>query len=430
MRLREPRSLTADERSFRNAKLRSAFLILYKTFADLAAKGALFLVTIVAARRLSPQAFGVFALGSTLGWICAVATDFGIQLHLARAVARRPQDAAPLLASWLRVRLWTAAAGLTIVVIGCRRGWRGVSVRLPSPGYACAARRLPTTSIALSRSEIDRRSRCGSDRKSSPGPYCARLVAARHGSACACWSRRSPRWRSVFVWRALSGRPDGLHEQYSADLPPPLASLTHELRLGSPKRRRRDGGMSARGGLPPRRCHRGRHRAVGALFRIDVSWSVVVRHRASRATTRCQAGYALRRSRRQCSPSCCRRCAAPAPGHATGRRADHDRRRRGGGGTLGGFRVAGAVGLRRAVPPCRSRIPHPAAVVAVDVAELRPDASARRMAPAGVLRRDFRDRARRQRPVTPLFPCVLEGARGPSRHRTDRTAGCVVALRP
>ena len=82
------------------------------------------MITIVAARRLSPQAFGVFSLGSTLGWIVAVTTDFGIQLHLARAVARRPQDAAPLLAAWLRVRLWTAAAAMAVVSIGLlAAGW-------------------------------------------------------------------------------------------------------------------------------------------------------------------------------------------------------------------------------------------------------------------------------------------------------------------
>jgi O-antigen/teichoic acid export membrane protein len=109
---------TVDENPFRNAKLRGAILIAYKAFADLAGKGSLFLVTIVAARRLSPESFGVFSLGSTLGWILAVATDFGIQLHLARAVARVPADAARLLRAWLRVRAWTAAGAMVVVAIG------------------------------------------------------------------------------------------------------------------------------------------------------------------------------------------------------------------------------------------------------------------------------------------------------------------------
>jgi len=116
MQVKETGSLTVDERSFRNPKLRAAFLISYKTVADLLGKAALFAITIFAARRLAPEAFGVFSLGSTLGWIVAVASDFGIQLHLAREVARAPHAAPQLLATWLRVRLWLAAAAMALVV--------------------------------------------------------------------------------------------------------------------------------------------------------------------------------------------------------------------------------------------------------------------------------------------------------------------------
>jgi O-antigen/teichoic acid export membrane protein len=112
-----------DENSFRNAKLRDAILIAYKTFADLAGKGSLFLVTILAARRLSPESFGIFSLGSTVGWMLAVATDFGIQLHVARAVSRVPADAPTLLRAWLRVRGWTAAGAVLVVAIGLL-SWR------------------------------------------------------------------------------------------------------------------------------------------------------------------------------------------------------------------------------------------------------------------------------------------------------------------
>jgi len=76
---------------------RQAALVAYRAASDLAGKGAFFLVTLVAARRLSQDAFGLFALGTTVGWIASVATDFGIQLHLAREVAQRPGDAARLL---------------------------------------------------------------------------------------------------------------------------------------------------------------------------------------------------------------------------------------------------------------------------------------------------------------------------------------------
>src|SRR5262249_12794700 len=64
------------------------------------------------------DAFGLFSLGTTVGWIAAVATDFGIQLHLARAVAQRPYEAARLLRSWLRVRIWTSFLALASVAAG------------------------------------------------------------------------------------------------------------------------------------------------------------------------------------------------------------------------------------------------------------------------------------------------------------------------
>jgi O-antigen/teichoic acid export membrane protein len=142
MHLKEAGSLTVDEKSFRNPKRHDALLISYKAFADLAGKGALFAITIVAARRLSPPAFGVFSLGSTLGWIVAVGSDFGIQLHLARAVARRPQDAPRLLASWLRVRLWLTAGAMATVSIGLAAAGGSVAFSVPiavlALVYACS----------------------------------------------------------------------------------------------------------------------------------------------------------------------------------------------------------------------------------------------------------------------------------------------------
>ena len=92
-----------------------AALVTYRALTEMAAKGAVFLITVVAARRLSAQAFGVFSLGSAIGWIAAVASDFGLQLHLARAVAQRPGDADALLRTWLRVRLGMAAVAVVVV---------------------------------------------------------------------------------------------------------------------------------------------------------------------------------------------------------------------------------------------------------------------------------------------------------------------------
>jgi O-antigen/teichoic acid export membrane protein len=94
---------------------RPASLVAYRALSDVAGKGAFFVVTVAAARRLSGEAFGVFSLGSTIGWIAAVVTDFGIQLHLAREVAHDPDAAWPLLQRWLRVRLSMAAVAMVLI---------------------------------------------------------------------------------------------------------------------------------------------------------------------------------------------------------------------------------------------------------------------------------------------------------------------------
>jgi O-antigen/teichoic acid export membrane protein len=113
-------SLTAGESSFRNPKPRTrgvAALVGYKIVADVAGKGSLFAITIVAARRLTPEDFGVFALGTTIGWMLSVGADFGVQMHLARTVARTPGAAAALLRRWARVRI-VATAGLLLLLGG------------------------------------------------------------------------------------------------------------------------------------------------------------------------------------------------------------------------------------------------------------------------------------------------------------------------
>jgi O-antigen/teichoic acid export membrane protein len=116
-------------------------LVAYKALSDLAAKGSLFLITVLAARRLSTYEFGLFSVASTLGWVLAVAADFGIQLHLARTVAQRPDAAERLLGRWLTVRLWTAAAAIALVTVGLAvRGWRGdaLPIFLLAAVYACS----------------------------------------------------------------------------------------------------------------------------------------------------------------------------------------------------------------------------------------------------------------------------------------------------
>jgi O-antigen/teichoic acid export membrane protein len=123
--------LTGDESTFQKPKSRAVALFAYKAAADTGAKLALFVVTVVAARRLPPSAFGVFALGSTLGWIAAVAADFGMQLHVARAVARSRALAATLLSRWWRIRLWSTAGALALIVVGLTATQPGASVSVP-----------------------------------------------------------------------------------------------------------------------------------------------------------------------------------------------------------------------------------------------------------------------------------------------------------
>jgi O-antigen/teichoic acid export membrane protein len=97
---------------------RSVTLASYRAISDVVAKGAFFLLTVLAARRLSGAAFGVFALGSTLGWMVGVATDAGLQVQLARRVAQAGRgDAGAVLARWLPVRYATAGIALAVTVV-------------------------------------------------------------------------------------------------------------------------------------------------------------------------------------------------------------------------------------------------------------------------------------------------------------------------
>jgi O-antigen/teichoic acid export membrane protein len=109
--------LTPAESTFRNPKLRRAALVGYKSAADAAAKAALFVITVLAARVLPSREFGVYALGTTIGWLLAVAGDFGLQMHVARGVARQPEEAAALLRRWGRIRTGTAAGAMSVLAV-------------------------------------------------------------------------------------------------------------------------------------------------------------------------------------------------------------------------------------------------------------------------------------------------------------------------
>lgn len=93
----------------------------YRLGTDVIAKGAVFVLTVLAARQLSPQAFGLFALGSTLGWLAGVISDAGIQLHVARSVARSPTEmAGAIFRRWWTWRLSAATVALLAVALAAR----------------------------------------------------------------------------------------------------------------------------------------------------------------------------------------------------------------------------------------------------------------------------------------------------------------------
>src|SRR5262249_17622359 len=127
--------VTAGESTFRNAKLQTlstAALVGYKVAADVAGKGSLFVITVVAARRLSPWEFGVFGLGTTLGWLMSVVADFGVQMHMARAVAQSPDLAAGILRRWWRIRVaaTVASVGLLVAALFTWRAERDLALPL------------------------------------------------------------------------------------------------------------------------------------------------------------------------------------------------------------------------------------------------------------------------------------------------------------
>jgi O-antigen/teichoic acid export membrane protein len=97
---------------------RHSRLITYRAGSDAFGKAAFLLLTVLAAQRLPREAFGLFALGTTLGWMAAVVSDFGMAAHLARVVARRPDLAGRTLREWLPLRLQTGIAAILTLGVG------------------------------------------------------------------------------------------------------------------------------------------------------------------------------------------------------------------------------------------------------------------------------------------------------------------------
>jgi O-antigen/teichoic acid export membrane protein len=111
-------------------------LVLYRAFSDAAGKGAFLLITVLAARLLTRGEFGLFSLGTTLGWLAGVAADAGVQLHVARAIAQQPERAATIVVAWGRLRV--ATTGAAAVAIGGGLLLAGVSADAAFPLLAFA----------------------------------------------------------------------------------------------------------------------------------------------------------------------------------------------------------------------------------------------------------------------------------------------------
>ncbi len=117
--------------------MKSSSLVFLKVCSDVAGKLAALGVLALAARALTTEAFAWMALASTLGWVLSVATDFGLQLHLAREVARAPAEAGRALWPLLRRRTQLFGAGV-VVAIAASFAWLPPRHAAPFAGVACA----------------------------------------------------------------------------------------------------------------------------------------------------------------------------------------------------------------------------------------------------------------------------------------------------
>ena len=91
--------------------------ITLKAFADAAGKAVTLIVTIVAARRLNADPFGVLAYAMATGWLLGVATDAGLSMHLARETARDRSASRQLLFEVIGVRAGLAFLAATAAAL-------------------------------------------------------------------------------------------------------------------------------------------------------------------------------------------------------------------------------------------------------------------------------------------------------------------------
>jgi len=89
--------------------------VIVKALADVVGKSVTLVITVLAARTLNADAFGVMALAMATGWLLGVATDAGLSMHLARETARRFGQPRQLLVEVLRLRAGLAYLAATMI---------------------------------------------------------------------------------------------------------------------------------------------------------------------------------------------------------------------------------------------------------------------------------------------------------------------------
>ena len=107
---------------------RPPWRIAFKALADAGGKAVMLVITVVAARRLNADPFGVMAFAMATGWLLGVATDAGLSMHLARETARHPQHGRRLLLEMISLRAGLAFFAATVAVLATPylvpRHWR------------------------------------------------------------------------------------------------------------------------------------------------------------------------------------------------------------------------------------------------------------------------------------------------------------------
>ncbi len=102
--------------------------IAFKAFADAGGKAVMLVITVVAARRLNADPFGIMAFAMATGWLLGVATDAGLSMHLARDTARHPHHGRRFLVEILSLRAGLAFFAATVLVLATPnlvpRHWR------------------------------------------------------------------------------------------------------------------------------------------------------------------------------------------------------------------------------------------------------------------------------------------------------------------